>query len=87
MRTLFALALVALTVQAAFAHPDTLGAPDPYWQQVAAASSAGTADGAAATASRGAPLPRLRRVLVYGSAVAFVACAGSLLRALLRKSP
>lgn len=75
------LAFVALTALAAHAHPDTLGAPDPYWQPVAGTSGAST-DGAG-TASRGAPLPRLRRILIYGSGVAFVACAGSLLRALL----
>jgi len=75
-----ALAFAVLTARAALAHPDTLGAPDPYWQQVAAASAV-PAD-AGGTASRGNALPRLHGILVYGSAVAFVACAGSLLRAL-----
>jgi hypothetical protein len=78
VRSLLAVALVLLSAHAALAHPDTLGAPDPYWQQVAT-TTAGDGSG---TASRGDALPRLRRILVYGSAVAFVACAGSLLRAL-----
>jgi hypothetical protein len=76
------LAFIALTAPAARAHPDTLGAPDPYWQPVAGVGGATAVDGAA-TVSRGAPLPRLRRILIYGSGIAFVACAGSLLRALL----
>jgi hypothetical protein len=80
VRFLAVVALVALSAQVALAHPDTLGAPDPYWQQVAATS--GVPGDGSGTATRGDALPRLRRVLVYGSAVAFVACAGSLLRAL-----
>ena len=34
------LALVTATAKATLAHVDSLGQPDPYWQQIAAASAA-----------------------------------------------
>jgi hypothetical protein len=46
------LALVAATARAALAHVDSLGQPDPYWQQIAAATpatDAGVATGGAAS--------------------------------------
>jgi hypothetical protein len=76
---------VALTARATLAHPDTLGAPDPYWQSIANASTGGGPQVATgdATTSRPAPLPRLRRFLIYGSGIAFAVFAASLLRTLL----
>ena len=45
------LALVTATAKATLAHPDSPGQPDPYWQQVAAASAArGSPDPPDATA-------------------------------------
>ena len=86
LATILVILAVALTARAALAHPDTLGAPDPYWQQIASASTSGSAQAITAgdaTTSRPAPLPRLRRFFVYGSGIAFAAFAASLLRALL----
>jgi hypothetical protein len=60
--SLLALALVGRAGAPALAHPDTLGVPDPYWQQVATAST-----GADATPARPVAAPWLLQVLVYGS--------------------
>jgi hypothetical protein len=85
LAALLVILAVGLTARAALAHPDTLGAPDPYWQQIANASTGGSPQVATgdATASRPAALPRLRRFVVYGSGIAFAVFAASLLRALL----
>jgi hypothetical protein len=78
------LVVTALTARMALAHVDGLGAPDPYWQKIASASGSGADSAAdAASANRGAAVPRLRRFFVYGSGVAFVVLAASLLRSLL----
>jgi hypothetical protein len=60
--SLLALMLVGVIGARALAHPDTLGVPDPYWQQVAQASTDG-----GATAARPVAIPWLLEVLVYGS--------------------
>ena len=60
--SLLALVFVGVAGGSALAHPDTLGVPDPYWQQVANASTAG-----GATAAQPVAAPWLLKVLVYSS--------------------
>ena len=60
--SLLALVLVGVAGSSALAHPDTLGVPDPYWQQVANTSTAG-----GATPAQPVVVPWLLRVFVYGS--------------------
>jgi hypothetical protein len=78
------LLVAALTSSAALAHPDTLGTPDPYWQNIASASGDGrgqiAADGT--TASSGATHPGLLRGYVYAMGFVFVILALSLLHSL-----
>ena len=74
------LLLAALTVSAARAHNlDTLGTPDPYWQNLARASGNGqiVSDGAGPIA--GPAHPWLLRGYLYGVGVLFLGFAGSLL--------
>ncbi len=71
------LAFTALPSRGALAHPDVLGAPDPYWQSVA---PAGASD--ATPAGRGAGLPRLLDGFVYASGGLSAVLVLSLLRSL-----
>lgn len=81
---LAAAALAAATSRVALAHPDVLGAPDPYWQNVAATTSGagGERAGEGASAGRGAALPRLLDGFVYVSGGLSVLLVVSLLRSL-----
>ena len=78
------LLVVALTGTAARGHPDTLGTPDPSWQNIASASSDGRAQIAAdgTTAIGGATHPGLLRGYVYAVGAIFVILALSLLHSL-----
>lgn len=69
-----ALALVTATARATLAHPDVPGQPDPYWQQLAAAS--------VAEASQARPDTTLLQVLVYASGGVSLLLAVSVLRSL-----
>lgn len=60
--SLLALVLVGVAGSSVLAHPDTLGVPDPYWQQVANASTDG-----GATPAQPVAVPWLLEVLVYAS--------------------
>jgi hypothetical protein len=59
---LLALVLVGVAGASALAHPDMLGVPDPYWQQVANASTGG-----GATLAQPIAIPWLLEVLIYAS--------------------
>jgi len=76
--------VAALTGSAALGHPDTLGTPDPYWQNIASASGDGraqiAADGTATTG--GATHPGLLRGYVYVVGGVFVILALSLVHSL-----
>jgi hypothetical protein len=70
--------LVGVAGVPAGAHPDTLGVPDPYWQQVANASTAGST-----TPAQPVAVPWLLEVLVYGSGGLAVLLVLSLVSSLL----
>lgn len=76
--SLLALVLVGVAGSSALAHPDTLGVPDPYWQQVANASTAG-----GATPAQPVAVPWLLSVFVYGSGGLCVLLLLSLMSSLL----
>ena len=78
------LLVAALTGRAALAHPDTLGVPDPSWQNVASASSdaRGQIATEGTTADGGATHPGLLRGYVYAMGGVFVILALSLLHSL-----
>jgi hypothetical protein len=84
--TITIMLLVAALTGTAQGHPDTLGTPDPYWQNIASASGDGraqiAADGTTAIAGAGATHPGLLRGYVYGVGAVFVILALSLLHSL-----
>jgi hypothetical protein len=71
------LLVAALTGSAAFGHPDILGTPDPYWQNIANASAGA---GQVAPDGGGAVHPALLRGYLYATGGAFALLALSLLR-------
>jgi ABC-type phosphate transport system substrate-binding protein len=75
------LLVAVLTGGAARAHIDTLGTPDPYWQNLANGSSNGSGQIAAdgSTAIAGVAHPWLLRAYLYAVGALFVAFAVSLL--------
>lgn len=75
--------VVVLRAGAARAHNlDTVGTPDPYWQNLANASGNGQIVVHGAGAVAGPAHPWLLRGYLYGAGILFVAFAGSLLRSL-----
>ena len=68
------LALVTATATATLAHVDSMGQPDPYWQQLAAES--------AAKASQDPPDTALLEIFVYASGGLSLLLGVSVLRSL-----
>jgi hypothetical protein len=82
--TVLTLALVSASATATLAHPDNLGEPDPYWQQLAVASAARASRDSASTAT-GSAADALPIVILVCAAVVLSALSGvSLLRSLWR---
>jgi hypothetical protein len=78
-----AVALVTASANAALAHPDVLGEPDPYWQQLAAASAARASENSANSAADSRAFDALPFAILVCAAGALCALFGaSLLRSL-----
>jgi len=83
------LALVTAPATATLAHPDTLGAPDPYWQHFPGAPtvSGPQVSGDTTAPSRAAAVPWLLEAFVYGSGGLSVLLVILLLRSLWTERP
>jgi hypothetical protein len=80
--SLLLLVLVSLSARVALAHPDTLGEPDPYWQQSTGAARDGSAAVADAPPGQPAAVARLLRGFAYASGGLFLLFLFSFVRSI-----